>query len=62
MFKAGDVVLDDDEPIDAVYFPTTVTGLAASPGDYPWQDHARGLVAHLVYGIVTDTVLRLLDD
>ena len=39
-----------------------VTGLAASPGDYPWQDHARGLVAHLVYGIVTDTVLRLLDD
>ena len=40
----------------------TVTGLAAMPGDYPWQDHARGLVAHLVYGIVTDTVLRLLDD
>lgn len=37
-----------------------VLGLSASPGRYPWQAHARGLVAHLVYGIVTDTVLRLL--
>lgn len=37
-----------------------VSGLSAPPGDYPWQAHARGLVAHLVYGVVTDAVLRLL--
>jgi hypothetical protein len=36
------------------------TGLSARPGQYPWQAHARGLVAHLVYGVVTDSVLRLL--
>lgn len=36
------------------------TGLSARPGQYPWQTHARGLVAHIVYGVVTDSVLRLL--
>ncbi len=36
------------------------TGLSARPGQYPWQAHARGLITHLVYGIVTDTVLRVL--
>lgn len=29
-------------------------GLSGNPKDYPWQAHARGLVAHLVYGLVTD--------
>lgn len=33
-------------------------GFAAGPSDYPWQAHARGLVAHLIYGVVTDAVLR----
>jgi hypothetical protein len=32
-------------------------GFAAMPQRYPWQPHARGLVAHLVYGLVTDAVL-----
>lgn len=35
-------------------------GFAAGPTKYPWQPHARGLVAHLVYGFVTDAVLRAL--
>ena len=35
-------------------------GFAADPRKYPWQAHARGLLAHLVYGVVTDTVLRVL--
>ena len=33
-------------------------GFAAPPQDYPWQPHARGLVSHLVYGLVADAVLR----
>lgn len=36
-------------------------GSAAPPGRYPWTAHARGLVAHLVYGLVTDAVLSLLN-
>lgn len=36
------------------------TGLSADPRRYPWQAHARGLVAHLVYGAVTDAILDLL--
>lgn len=31
-------------------------GLSAKPKAYPWQAHARGLVAHLVYGLATDTI------
>jgi len=38
----------------------SVTGLSGRPRDYPWQAHARGLVAHVVFGMVTDTVLRVL--
>lgn len=44
-----------DEAINAV------TGLSARPGKYPWQAHARGLAAHLVYGLVIDCVLDALD-
>ena len=36
-------------------------GLAASPQDYPWQDHARAVVAHVVLGAVAEGVLRALD-
>jgi hypothetical protein len=35
-------------------------GFAAFPQRYPWQPHARGLLSHLVYGFVTDLVLRAL--
>lgn len=38
-----------------------VTGLSAKQKDYPWQAHARGLVAHLTLGLVTNAVLNLLD-
>jgi hypothetical protein len=37
-----------------------VMGLSARQKDYPWQAHARGLVAHLTLGLVTNTVLNLL--
>lgn len=36
-------------------------GLASGPRSYPWQAHARGLAAHLILGVVTETVLRLFD-
>ncbi len=36
-------------------------GLAAPPQDYPWQDHARAVVAHVVLGVVAEGVLRALD-
>jgi len=32
--------------------------LSGNPQDYPWQAHVRGLVAHVVYGVVTDTMVR----
>lgn len=39
----------------------TALGLAKPPQAYPWQTHARGLAGHLVFGLVTDTSLDLLD-
>lgn len=39
----------------------SVTGLGASPRKYPWQAHARGLVAHLVYGVATELMLELME-
>jgi hypothetical protein len=33
-------------------------GLSGRPQDYPWTAHARGLVAHLAYGLVTDALCR----
>lgn len=36
-------------------------GVAAPPGRYPWQAHARGLVAHLVLGVATEAALAALD-
>ena len=45
--------LVQDEVVNAA------TGLSADPREYPWQAHGRGLVAHLVYGVVTDTVLSV---
>ena len=38
-----------------------VLGLASGPAAYPWQAHARGLVAHLVLGVSTDAALDALD-
>ncbi len=39
----------------------TVTGLGAKPQDYPWQAHARGIVAHIVYGVVTELTFNVLE-
>ena len=40
----------------------TVTGLGAKPRRYPWQAHARGIVAHTIYGIATELALNFLED
>ena len=54
LYGAG-LFLTQDEVLN------TVTGLGAKPRDYPWQAHARGLVAHTAYGIVTELALELVD-
>ncbi len=40
---------------------STVLGLAARPTAYPWQTHARGVVAHLAYGLAIETVMQGFD-
>ncbi len=41
---------------------STGTGLFVSgPGAYPWQAHTRGLIAHVVLGVVTESALKLFD-
>ncbi len=39
----------------------SLLGTSGAPTDYPWQAHARGVVGHVVYGIVTDTMCDVLD-
>lgn len=53
LYGFGLFVLEDE-------IANPLMGTAAPPQKYPWQAHARGLVAHLVYGLVTDLVLRAL--
>ena len=36
----------------------TISGLGAKPRDYPWQAHARGLIAHTAYGVATELALN----
>jgi hypothetical protein len=36
-------------------------GIAAPQRDYPWQAHARGVVGHVVLGIVTEATLNAID-
>lgn len=38
-----------------------ILGLSASPGAYPWQNHARGFAAHLLYGLATETALNAME-
>ena len=40
---------------------TPLLGLASGPTAYPWQAHARGLISHLVVGVVTDASIEALD-
>ncbi len=39
----------------------TALRLTPPPAAFPWQAHARGLAGHLVYGVVTDTLLDAAD-
>lgn len=54
LFGIGLFVMQD-EGLNAL------SGLSARPDAYPWQAHARGLIAHAVYGVVLDTALRAAD-
>lgn len=36
-------------------------GLTPGPNAFPWQTHARGLAGHVVFGMVADATLKLLD-
>ena len=36
-------------------------GLTPGPGAFPWQAHARGLVAHLVFGLTAEAALSAAD-
>lgn len=40
---------------------TPAAGLTPGPAAFPWQTHARGLAAHLAYGLATDSALDVLD-
>ena len=46
--------LTQDEGINAI------SGISARPQQYPWQAHARGLIAHVAYGIVTDAATTIM--
>lgn len=39
----------------------SLLGTSGGPTEYPWQAHARGLVGHVVYGVITDTMCDVLD-
>ncbi len=36
--------------------------LSGPQGNYPWQAHLRGLVGHVVLGVVTESTLNLLEE
>ena len=38
----------------------SLLGVAADPRRYPWQAHARGLIAHLLFGLTVNTALNLM--
>lgn len=54
LLYGGSMFLAQDEGLNAA------SGLGASPRRYPWEDHARGLIAHLVYGVVTELAVTQL--
>jgi hypothetical protein len=37
-------------------------GIAGPQGQYPWQAHARGVIGHVVLGMVTEATLNAIDD
>ena len=36
-------------------------GLTPGPAAFPWETHARGLAGHLVFGLMADAALRVMD-
>lgn len=51
MFGGGMFLMQDE-------VANSVSGLGAKPSKYPWQAHARGLIAHLIFGVVTELTLN----
>lgn len=41
---------------------TRLLGIAGPQGKYPWQAHARGIVGHIVLGVVTEAALNAVED
>ena len=37
-------------------------GIAGPQGQYPWQAHARGIIGHLLLGMVTEATLNAIED
>ena len=64
--RAGFVAAGSGVPFGVTMFlledelMNTSLGTAGRPGAYPWQDHARGLVAHGFFGYMTNGLLRAL--
>ena len=54
-------------PFGAAFFAAedevvnTVARTAGPPAGYPWQAHARGLVAHVAFGVAVEALLRATD-
>lgn len=55
MFGGGMFAVQDE-------LMNSMSGLGAAPRDYPWQAHARGLVAHLIYGVATELTLNAMEE
>jgi hypothetical protein len=54
LYGLGLVVMNDE-------VAAPLMGVASGPGEYPWQAHARGLISHVVLGVVTESVMKLFD-
>jgi hypothetical protein len=45
--------------LDEVVSP--ILGLAAAPARYPWQRHVRELTANMIFGVVTNAALQIMN-
>jgi uncharacterized membrane protein YagU involved in acid resistance len=54
LYGAGLYVVND-------LLASRLLGIAGPQRDYPWQAHARGLVGHVVLGMVTEATLNAVE-
>ncbi len=54
LYGAGLYVVND-------LLASRLLGIAGPQRDYPWQAHARGLVGHVVLGVVTEATLNAVE-